>query len=402
MNELDIEVMKEKYIEYKEKHYEDELEIRKLIKVKKLVPSVETDSEWKKDYEKLNDNLADELYYYNELKKMLPEEEFADFVDKVKYNIIRQRYIKFRLDKFDEKEEFADIFNDIEKVIPKVENLDKSSFAKDILDENELIDKIKVICKYRNNSINVFFDTTAILKAEIVRIFIDNNNITNVDKNKLITACLVYAFKRTNTPKEIERIKKEKEKEREFLKSLGFDDNFCKICSEYNRYNEIEGYNRENEGDILELVDNFVGLIMHREDRTAFPVDEALDILEFKNLSNYNNKYINKFKSFIKSLEEIEISRFIGIVTYFANCVNNNQRSDISSIIKTIMEVRELIGGPVSIENILKLEKIEKIQDKYSIIQYLEQNIDKTKDKISSLSKILRGYKSLPNNNKNE
>ena len=214
MNELDIEVMKEKYIEYKEKHYEDELEIRKLIKVKKLVPSVETDSEWKKDYEKLNDNLADELYYYNELKKMLPEEEFADFVDKVKYNIIRQRYIKFRLDKFDEKEEFADIFNDIEKVIPKVENLDKSSFAKDILDENELIDKIKVICKYRNNSINVFFDTTAILKAEIVRIFIDNNNITNVDKNKLITACLVYAFKRTNTPKEIERIKKEKEKER--------------------------------------------------------------------------------------------------------------------------------------------------------------------------------------------
>ena len=41
MNELDIELMKEKYLEYKRKHYEDEREMRKLLKVKKLVPRSE-------------------------------------------------------------------------------------------------------------------------------------------------------------------------------------------------------------------------------------------------------------------------------------------------------------------------------------------------------------------------
>ena len=35
-----------------------------------------------------------------------------------------------------------------------------------------------------------------------------------------------------------------------YLKTLGFSDRFCKICSEVNRYNEIE--EREKESDILE------------------------------------------------------------------------------------------------------------------------------------------------------
>ena len=50
MNELDIEVIKEKYITYKSEHYEDEREMRKLLKMKRLVPSLATDDNWKKDY----------------------------------------------------------------------------------------------------------------------------------------------------------------------------------------------------------------------------------------------------------------------------------------------------------------------------------------------------------------
>ena len=60
--------------------------MRKLLKIKKLVPNLATEDSWKKDYKRLNDNLADGLYYYNELKKMLSEDALKDFMDKVKYN----------------------------------------------------------------------------------------------------------------------------------------------------------------------------------------------------------------------------------------------------------------------------------------------------------------------------
>ncbi len=408
MNELDIEVIKEKYMEYKEKHYEDEREMRKLLKIKKLVPNLATEDSWKKDYKRLNDNLADGLYYYNELKKMLSEDALKDFMDKVKYNVLKNRYIQFKLDKFendfskdveDNEILFEEILNNDPKVIPKVEKFDKALFAKTLFEEKEIIKKVEIICRYQKSTIEVFFDTTAILKAELARLFIDRMNIDEVSRDKVINACLVYAFRRTNSPMEIERIKREKEEYKSFLQKLGFDDNFCKICSEYNRYNEPENYERSKEGDILELIDKFVGLIMHREDRPAFPVNDALDLLENKILDGLDNRYENKFHKFILSLEEIEVSRFIGVITYFANSINGIQRHDIASAITIIMKIRELLGGAVNEHKVMKLEKMEKVQDKFSIIQFLQKIIEKTKEKIASLSKILRGYKRLSEGN---
>lgn len=408
MNELDIEVIKEKYAEYKGKHYEDEREMRKLLKLKKLLPSIVNEDDWKRDYKRLNDNLADGLYYYNELKKMLSEEALKAFVDKVKFDVMKERYIKFKLDKFEDnlsselennESLFEEILNGEQKVIPKIDKFDQNLFASSILAEKELIKKVEIICRYQKSTIDVFFDTTSALKAELARLFIDQMNIEGVNKDNVVTACLVYAFRRTNSPMEIERIKREKEDDKAFLKSLGFDENFCKICSEYNRYNETENYERTNEGDILELIDKFVGLIMHREDRPAFPVNEALDILNTKILDGIDNKYKNKFNKFINNLEEIEVARFVGVVTYFANSVNKNQRHDIASVIETIIKIRDLIGGPINEHKVMKLEKMEKIQDKFSIIKILQKIIEKTKEKIASLSKILRGYKKLSEGN---
>ncbi len=404
MNELDREVVKEKYIQYKLEHYEDEREMRKLLKLKKLVPSLATEDNWKKDYKRLNDNLADGLYYYNELKKMLGEEELKEFVDKVKFKVLKERYIKFKLDRFEDslydelesnEELFEEALNEETKVIPKVDKFDTNLFAKTIFRERELIKKVEVVCRYQKSTIDVFFDTTSILKAELTRLFIERMNIEEVKKDQLITACLVYAFKRTNSPKEIERIKREKEEDKEFLKLLGFDNYFCKICSEYNRYNESPNYEREKEGDILELIDKFVGLIMHRPDRLAYPVSEALDLIDMKILANIDNRYKNKFMKFIVSLEEIEVTRDIGIVTYLANHANKNQRHDIASMIEMILKIRELLGGTINEHKVMRLEKMEKVQDKFAIIQILQKIILRTKEKIASLSKILKGYKRL-------
>lgn len=404
MNELDIEVIKEKYVQYKSEHYEDEREMRKLLKMKKLVPNLATEENWKKDFKRLNDNLADGLYYYNELKKMLSEEELKKFVDHVKFKVLKERYIQFKLDKFedsllDELENnealLEEALNGEEKVIPKVDEFDKTLFAKSILDEKELVKKVEIVRRYQQSTIKVFFDTTSILKAELARLFIEQINLEDIDKNEAMTACLVYAFKRTGSPMEKERIKKEKEEDKKFLQSLGFEEDFCKVCGEYNRYNEPADYVREKEGDILEIIDKFVGLIMHREDRPAFPVADALDLLNTKLLNGIDNRYKEKFTQFVEELEKIEVLKNVGIMTYFAMNANKNQRHDITSIIETIIKIRDLLGGAVNEHKVMRLEKMEKVQDKFSIIQFLQKMITKTREKIASLSKILRGYKKL-------
>lgn len=410
MNELDIEVIKENYIQYKTEHYEDEREMRKLLKMKKLVPSLAEDDKWKKEYKNLNDNLANGLYYYNELKKMLTEEELKNFLEKVKFVVLKDRYTKFKLDQFEEslssefnnnENLFEEVLNGEEKIIPKIDKFDKSLFAKTILDEKELIKKVEIILRYQKSTIDVFFDTTCILKAELTRLLIEKMNIEDIDKNKVITAALVYAFKRTNSPMEIERIKKEREQDKMFLSSLGFDEQFCKICSEYNRYTEPAGYEREKEGDMIEVMDKFVGLIMHREDRPAFSVNDAIELLDRKILDGIDNRYENKLIQFIGWLEGIEVTRGVGVMTYLANSVNRSQRHDIVSIIEIILKIRDILGGSVNEMKVMRLEKIEKIQDKFSIIQSLQNMILKLRDKIASLSKILRGYKRLSENNQN-
>lgn len=91
----------------------------------------------------------------------------------------------------------------------------------------------------------------------------------------------------------------------DYLKTLGFSHRFCKICSEVNRYNEIE--EREKESDILELVDNFGGMLLHRPEREGFKPDEALILLEERNLKGKDNRYLEEFKKFVVAMEEIKI-----------------------------------------------------------------------------------------------
>ena len=91
----------------------------------------------------------------------------------------------------------------------------------------------------------------------------------------------------------------------EYLSTLGFSSRFCKICSEVNRYNEIE--EREKESDILELVDCFGGMLLHRPEREGFKADEALILLEERNLKGKDNRYLEDFKKFVVAMEDIKI-----------------------------------------------------------------------------------------------
>lgn len=169
------------------------------------------------------------------------------------------------------------------------------TFADYILEEKDYIKKLEIVY-YLQKREHIFFDNSVILKAELARLFIEQMNI-DVDKNLVITACLLYACKKNIVSYDIEKIRRYAVDGAEYLETLGFSNRFCKICTEVNRY--LKNENREKESDILELVDNFGGLVLDRPERKGFPIDEAINLLENRNLKGVGNRYLDKFKEFI-------------------------------------------------------------------------------------------------------
>ena len=91
----------------------------------------------------------------------------------------------------------------------------------------------------------------------------------------------------------------------DYLATLGFDKRFCKICEQVNRYTGSEP--REPEADILELIDQFGGMLLDRPERIGFKVDEALVLLEYRNLKGKQNRYLEIFKDFVNRMEAIKV-----------------------------------------------------------------------------------------------
>jgi len=169
------------------------------------------------------------------------------------------------------------------------------TFADYILSEKDFIKKMEIVY-YLQKKKNIFFDNSVILKAELARTFIETMKI-DVDKNLVVTACLLYACKKNVMAEDLDKIKRYAIEGAEYLQTLGFSEKFCKICSEVNRYQGND--NREKESDILELVDNFGGLVLNRPERKGYPIDEALNLIENRNLKDKYNRYIDSFKEFI-------------------------------------------------------------------------------------------------------
>lgn len=169
------------------------------------------------------------------------------------------------------------------------------TFADYILSEKDFIKKLE-IAYYLQKKKGIFFDNSVILKAEIARLFIETMKL-DVDENLVLTACLLYACKKNIMSHDLDKIKRYALDGAEYLEELGFSKKFCKICSEVNRYQG--DLDREKESDILELVDNFGGLVLDRPERKGFPIDEALNLIENRNLKGKSNRYLDKFKEFM-------------------------------------------------------------------------------------------------------
>ena len=184
------------------------------------------------------------------------------------------------------------------------------TFADYILDEEKDIDeKITIMCylekKLRNDPVKrIFFDKSIILKTTLVKMFIDIMDI-DVDENLVITASLLCNCKKGSEPQKIGRVKTYAKEGAEYLATLGFDKRFCKICEEINRYS---GSNpREKESDILEIIDQFGGMLMDRPERRGYAPMDALIQLEHANLKDVFNRYLGTFREFIEKMEDVDI-----------------------------------------------------------------------------------------------
>ena len=177
------------------------------------------------------------------------------------------------------------------------------TFADFILGETDYFKKLE-IAYYLQKRAGIFFDNSVIFKTELARMFIEKMNL-DVDENLVLTACLLCGCKKKKDATDIETIKSYAKNVAIYLSILGFDKRFCKICEEVNRYSG--SMPREPESDLLEVIDNFGGLVLDRPERRGFPIDEALVLTEYRNLKGLSNKYLEKFKEFVCMEEGISV-----------------------------------------------------------------------------------------------
>lgn len=167
-------------------------------------------------------------------------------------------------------------------------NYSQETFAEYILSEKDWIKKMEIMY-YLKKKNNIFFDKSVVFKTELLKLFIDNSDL-NLDENILITASLLCNCKKTDTFTTMEDIKSYAKRGANYLSTLGFDKRFCKICEQINRYSESKP--RLPEADVLELIDQFGGMLLDRQERIGLSVDEALVLLEFRNLKDKENRYL--------------------------------------------------------------------------------------------------------------
>lgn len=166
--------------------------------------------------------------------------------------------------------------------------------AKELLDADfetkieEMIYLKRVMEKKRNEY--MFFNKSTVFKATIAMMMAEYAGLSESDKNKLVTACLVCNCKKRDSARTPEDLKKDIDNTRIFLKSLGFSDSFCYDCQQINRYSKTDP--RTEMGDMLELVEQLGGLLLDRPERKGFSPEDALQLIKDRNLKGFNNRFL--------------------------------------------------------------------------------------------------------------
>ena len=130
------------------------------------------------------------------------------------------------------------------------------------------------------------------------------------------------------------------------------------------RYSGIK--NREPESDILELVDQFGGMLIDRPERVGFQPDEALVLLEHRNLKGLYNRYLEVFAKFVEGMEKIEIQ----------GAVNTKIFARLQKIMRDTKNVPEFVEELVKDYSVQVNEKIDKLLK----TSEEEKNKDKTSE----------------------
>ncbi len=220
-------------------------------------------------------------------------------------------------------------------------------FATYILQEKDYIQKM-MITYYLSKKTGIYFDKAVVLKVELARLFMKYDMI-NVDENIILTAGLLCNCKKIDNAQKIGKLETFAKEGAEYLSTLGFNKRFCKICEEINRYSGSSP--REKESDILEVVDQFTGLILNRVERPAFSVEEAIVILRERNFKVIKNRYLEDFIGFVEDLEKITIREKIDVPIIKKLISLHNNEANVKSFIS-------ILGNRYS-------EKIDKLIDKY-------------------------------------
>lgn len=207
------------------------------------------------------------------------------------------------------------------------------TFADYILNEKDLASKMEIVY-YLSKKEDIFFDKSVIFKTELARLFLKYNKL-NLDENLVLTACLLCNCKKLKNIKTIEEIKSYAQKGADYIELLGFNKRFCKICEEVNRYSGSTP--RERESDVLELVEQFGGMLLDRPERIGFKPDEAIVLLIHRNLKNEYNRYVEIFTQFVDMLEDINMGEFVEVKALIRLTKMYNETEDIVDFIKKVV-----------------------------------------------------------------
>lgn len=224
-------------------------------------------------------------------------------------------------------------------------------FAKYILNEEDLVSKIEIIY-FLAPKLGINFDKTIVFKTEIARMFLKYTKV-KVDYNLVLTACLLCNCKKVDDAQKIGKLRTYAKEGAEHLAKLGFDERFCKICEGVNRYSATNP--REPESDILELVDSFGGMLIDRPERVGLNPDEAMVLIEYRNLKSEYNRYMEIFRDFVNSMEKVEIHGIVN-TTVFARLQKLMRES------KTVTEFAKKITLEYSPSVDEKLDELEGIK----------------------------------------
>jgi len=187
-------------------------------------------------------------------------------------------------------------------------SMDNETFADYILAEKDWSKKLEIMY-YLKKRTGIYYNNSVIFKSLITKMFVDylleNHPEIDIDPNVIITARLLCDCRKIENSTSLEELQSYAKNGAEYLSKLGFNQKFCRICEGVNRYTIKE--NRDPESDILELSDQFGGMLLDRPERIGFKPDEALVLLQYRNLKGKENRFMNEFVEFVRYMESIEM-----------------------------------------------------------------------------------------------